>query len=153
MGSKRLGTMKPTSGKHRRRQEVLCPLPFLSPLPILAVHSNSWFFSFHTWLVKHLTDHGSWRFPEWFESQTKYLINSGSFPQTEIQDKEMRELSKGKMLLWHSWKNKYLLMSYCVQGVISTGIWVTEPLMGEHLLQCCSTPHLWNRWVSLLKHL
>lgn len=48
------------------RKSYVCFL-LLSPLPILAIHSNSWLFPFHTWLVKHLTDHSGWRFPEWFE--------------------------------------------------------------------------------------
>lgn len=111
--------MKPAAGKHGRRQEVLRPLPFLSPLPILAIHSNSWFFPFHAWLVKHLTYHTSWRFPERFEypDQIPDQFRFFSTNRNSGQGDEGRFL-KGKVLCHQLEKQvfaKVLLCSGCHQ--------------------------------------
>lgn len=102
-----------------RKSHVL----FLSSQLCLYWLFNSWLFPFRAWLVKHLTDHGSWRFPEWFEytDQIPYQFRLFSTKRNSGQGDE-RSFLMQKCYCDTSWKNKYLLMSFCVQGVISTGI-------------------------------
>lgn len=74
-------------------------------------------------LVKHLTEHGSWRFPEWFEYPDQ-IPDQLRFFSTNRNSEQGNEGSflKRKCYCVTSWKNKYLLRSFCIQGAISTGI-------------------------------
>lgn len=110
VGSERLGTMKPAAGKHKRREEVLCPSSFLLVLPILAIDSANSSPSIHSLLTISLTTIPG-HFQNDLNPQTKYLVIQVLLSQTEIQDKqdEVRFL-KGKCCCIIIWKSRYLPM-------------------------------------------